>query len=245
MRAPLLIVACMAGCCEALRVAAAEEALPAAPATPGASTATAAAAPAVRTPATGNAAPVMPSIFAPRAPVKKSPAKGPLRTPGAVPSRRAISPEMAVKLGAVVSQVVPPAPTGREAATRGAESGEAGGADAAVQLDPFYVEEEKLPEFKERELLTQKGKIALAQRLHPGLNLGRLPLGNDLVALELAEAEFAKQRAQELRDLGGLMRIKPDAATKDVQRKIDGALLRTPDPSSSGGPFREKRDDGR
>ena len=184
----------------------------------------------------------LPPIFAPKtkAPPKKTPPRRPSAPAGAAPTRRAISPEMAARLNALAREIAP-SPTGRtEGTARAASSGEA---SDAVLLDPFYVEEEKVPEFKERDLLTPKGKLDLAYKRHPGLKLGPLSLGNAGVARAMIEEEFAKERRQEMRELGELMSITDPNAGRDVRKKLNEASVRVPDPSKPGGPFRERGSD--
>lgn len=101
------------------------------------------------------AAQPLPGIFAPKLPSKKASSPRRAGAPSSAPTRRAMSPEMAAKLSEVVKQATPPPSSGERRASAEAE----GGSDA-VQLEPFVVEEEKYPEFKEREILTRKGKLA-------------------------------------------------------------------------------------
>ena len=77
------------------------------------------------------------------------------------------------------------------------------GSPEVLMLDPFVVNEDKELELKERHLLTPKEKLALALRNNPGLTLGPVPLGNNAVALELLEDEFARQRRVEFADSAG------------------------------------------
>lgn len=210
MRA-LLLVPAIAACCGV--TPAAEPRTPSAPAAP------------------------LPPIFAPTALPRKSPPARSSKAPTGIPAARAISPEMAAKLSAVATRAAPPA----SAAGASSEAARTGGdaATDAVQLEPYVVEEEKLPEFKERHLLTPKGKIDLAHKRHPGLNLGGLPLFNDGPALAIIEDEFAKERRKELAELQGVLEIGKKSAPPAVQRKIDETRMRNNEWSSqSGTPFR-------
>lgn len=110
-------------------------------------------------------------------------------------------------------------------------------------MDPFVVKEKKEPKFKERQLLTPEEKLALALRNNPGLKLGPIPLGNNAVALELLEEEFARQRRAELAELSSVLNAAGKKAPPEVQRKIDEASTRKNDWLSQkpGTPFREPR----
>lgn len=113
----------------------------------------------------------------------------------------------------------------------------------AVKMDPFVVSEGKEPKLKERHLLTPEEKLALALRNNPGLKLGRVPLGNNAVAVELLEEEFARQRRGELAELSSVLNAAGKKAPPEVQRKIDEASMRKNDWLSQkpGTPFREPR----
>lgn len=162
------------------------------------------------------AAQSLPGIFVPKAPSKKASAPRRAGAPSAAPSRRAISPEMAAKISEVAKQAAPPPKSGET--TR---SVEAEGASDAVQLEAFVVEEEKYPDFKEREILTRKGKLEEALKRHPGLRLGPIPLGNDQVARDMLEDEFRRQRIEEMKELSGLMSVGKDAVPRGVKKVMD------------------------
>ena len=104
-----------------------------------------------------------------------------------------------------------------------------------MQLDPFFVQEERFPEFKDRDILTPKGKLELARRRYPGL-VGPL---SDATALRLLEEDFAKERRQEMTDLKGLLEIGGAKPSGDLKRKIDEATTRPSGFSPEiGAPFR-------
>ncbi len=106
-------------------------------------------------------------------------------------------------------------------------------------LDPFVVEEEKLPRMKDREMLTPAGRLAEARRRQPGLNLGSIPLLNDGVALEMLERDFARERQQEEKDLRGLLKIEARDVPAGVKKQIDaGAAQRPGWIDERGTPFR-------
>lgn len=185
----------------------------------------------------------LPPIFVPRAPAKKAPVNRGLATPKSTPTRRAISPEMATKLSLAAARIVSPAPVGAGAPT-GFTSGAREATDA-VQLEPYIVEEEKFPEFKERQLLTPKGKLDLAYKRHPGLNLGPIPLfnhGRNGAALEIIEDDFRKERRKEMEELYGIMSAGGMKPPPDASRKLDDARTRSVERSHQPGtPFREPR----
>lgn len=185
-----------------------------------------------------------PAIFAPQ-PAKKTPPKQlPMRRPTLPPpgaqTRRAISPEVAANLSAVATRAAPPATANTPPPSAPVSNGEA---SAALQLDPFIVHEEKFPEFKERDMLTPEGRLALAHKLNPGLKAGPLSLGNKEVALEMLEEHFAQQRREELVELKSVLSSGGVKPPPEVLRKIDQARTRNNEWSAQkpGTPFREPR----
>ena len=80
-----------------------------------------------------------------------------------------------------------------------------------VTLKPFIVREPKTPEFKERELLTEKGKAALAHRRYPGADAA--------TARQMLEEDFAKERRDEIGEMKGLLEI-----DRTIPRKLRGAM---------------------
>lgn len=160
---------------------------------------------------------VAPGIFAPKA--GKSPPR-----PSA-PSRRALSPEMAAKLGVVVNQAVealpPPSPR--------VESGDD---SDVVRMDPFRVEEKEAPELKERELRRKKAFDDMAK------SLGGSALGGPGIA-EAAASDLERQRGREARDLIDLTRI-GGSVPSGMKKTIDEMNARVNDPRAQNGtPFKE------
>jgi len=176
----------------------------------------------------------LPPIFAPRAPSKDAKSKGASRpAPSPPPTRRAISPELAAKLSDLATRAAPPA--GATPSVGVAATAPPGDSADAVQLKPYVVQEDRLPEFKERDMLTPKGKLALARRRYPGL-VGPL---SDAAALQMLEDDFAKERRQELADLQGLLGIGGAKPSPEVKRKVDEAAMRPSGFSPQfGEPFR-------
>jgi hypothetical protein len=84
----------------------------------------------------------------------------------------------------------------------------------AVQLTPYVVHEERMPKFKEREILTPKGKLALARQRYPNAL-------TDEAAVRMLNEDFARERLQELRDLRGLLELGGAKLSRDLKRKID------------------------
>ena len=146
------------------------------------------------------------------------------------PTRRAISPEMAAKLSAVAtnaaaaSSALPP-PTAASAAP-------ASDSSDAIKLTPYVVQEDRLPEFKEREILTPKGKLELARRRYPGL-IGPF---SDKAALAMLEEDFALERRKELGELQGLAELSGVKPSGQLKRQIDESAMR---PSGLSIPFGE------
>lgn len=140
---------------------------------------------------------------------------------------------MAAKISAIATQAAPPANATPSAGVVAA--GPPGEPSDAVQLKPYVVQEDRLPEFKERDMLTPKGKLELARRRYPGL-VGPL---SDATALRLLEEDFAKERRQEMADLKGLLEIGGAQPSGDLKRKFDEATMRPSGFSPEiGAPFR-------
>lgn len=179
----------------------------------------------------------LPPIFAPRAPPKDAKSAGSSRpVPAVAPTRRAISPEMAANISAVALRAAPPANATPPAGV--AASAPTGESSDAVQLRPYIVKEDRLPEFKEREMLTPKGKLELARRRYPGV----VGLFSDAVLLQLLEEDFARERRQEAADLRGLLDIGGTKLPPEVKRQIgDGALRPSGFSPEIGAPFRTPR----
>ena len=176
----------------------------------------------------------LPPIFAPRAVPQAATSGGASRPASAPPpARRAISPELAAKLSALATlaaQTASPTTSARVAAPAPQRD-----SSDAVQLKPYVVQEDRLPEFKERDMLTPKGKLELARRRYPGL-VGPL---SDAAALRMLEEDFALERRREMADLQGLLEIGGDKPSRDLKRKIDEATMRPSGFSPEvGAPFR-------
>ncbi|HEY1110129.1 MAG TPA: hypothetical protein VGE76_15870, partial [Opitutaceae bacterium] len=136
-------------------------------------------------------APPLPGIFAPRPQ---------LVVLSSAPSRRAMSPVMAAKVGGVVHTAVeslPLTPTGRvQPATIFITS------DAdVIQMEPYIVQREKEVSLTERQLLNEKGFEEWVRAKYPGLALGT-PLGFRKGTRDLLEDDFAKERRLALREQG-------------------------------------------
>jgi len=184
-----------------------------------------------------------PAIFAPppakKTPSKQLPARRPALPPPGAQTRRAISPEVAANLSAVATRAAPPAAANAAPPPAPVANGDA---SDALQLDPFIVHEEKFPEFKERDMLTPEGRLALAHKLNPGLKAGPIPLGNNAVALEMLEEVFAQQRRDELVELKSVLSSGGVKPPPEVLRTIDEARMRNNEWSNQKGTrFREPR----
>lgn len=180
----------------------------------------------------------LPPIFAPRAPSADLKSTSATRGRSAAvepPTRRAISPEMAAKLSSIATQAAPPprvaAGDGSATSTTSVDS------SGAVQLKPYIVREDRVPEFKQRDMLTDKGKIALARQRYPGL-----AFTSDAAALSWMQEQFALERRKEAADLKGLLEIGTSKPPPDVKRKIDETLMQPSELTFRiGEPFRQPR----
>ena len=180
-------------------------------------------------------------IFAPRPAKKAAPPQRNAAPPKASPTRRSISPETAARLSAAATAALQGVPRPETSGPGNGSSGGEGATDA-VRLEPYVVKEDKLPDLKERQLLTPKGKLDLAYKRHPGLRLGPIPLFNDGVARAIIEDELAKERGKEMADLADLLHLGDSKPPRNTQRAIDGAGVRINEKAHEPGtPFREPK----
>jgi len=73
--------------------------------------------------------------------------------------------------------------------------------NAIIRLPRYHVRDRKLPEFKNRELLTPEGKIDLAFKRHPGLKVGNIFGLNRGIAMAMYADEEAYERRLEMEEL--------------------------------------------
>jgi hypothetical protein len=90
-----------------------------------------------------------------------------------------------------------------------------------IRLPSYLVQEDKPPVFKERELLTPRGKLALGLKRYPGLKFGNIWfLRNDGWALAMLEEDFALERKAEMTNLVSLISSPTERAkAKDEAQK--------------------------
>jgi hypothetical protein len=88
-----------------------------------------------------------------------------------------------------------------------------------IRLDPYQVLEAKPPAFKEREILTPRGRLDVALKRYPGLKFGNLWIFNNYgLALAMYEEDLALERAKELMELSSLASLPSERAA--VQREL-------------------------
>ncbi len=127
------------------------------------------------------------------------------------PTPRAISPRVAEQLATTAPKYSPPVPTPAQPPATELPEGDQP-RNRIIRLSPYVVRENPPPRFKERDLLTAKGRLDLALRRHPGLRLGAFgPLNNHAWAGAMLAEEFALERRQEMLDLLSLL---PDGPGK-------------------------------
>ncbi|HVS54477.1 MAG TPA: hypothetical protein VHD62_19125 [Opitutaceae bacterium] len=155
----------------------------------------------------------------------------------ASPAPHADTPVAAAMLAAAVAKYTPPAST----APRPTETPR----NTIVRLPPYVmsayiVRERRVPRFSEREMLTPKGKIALAYKKHPGLHFNPLffLISNDGAALMMEEEEERLERIAEMNDLVGLYRIGGETeAHRQAQGELEQLQMRPSDWVSTGGSY--------
>ena len=183
------------------------------------------------------AAPAEPA--ADKAPVETSPVfvapAAPAATPAAAPAPtadrpRPISPTLASQLNAAVPKFEPaPAPATTKPIAPGTDLREIDKPrNTIIRLPNFEVQEEKIPEMKPREMLTQPERLRLALKKYPGLHVGSLPFfSNHGVALAMQAEDERLERKKEMDDLLSLL---PTSQQKQVKPMVDDAFARKPLP---------------
>ena len=87
--------------------------------------------------------------------------------------------------------------------------------NAIIRLPQYDVRDDQAPEFRERELLTDQGRIDLALKRHPGLKIGPLAFLNIRRGLEMLEEEQAVERRKEMNELLAFQRSIENGRTAD------------------------------
>jgi hypothetical protein len=143
------------------------------------------------------------SMAAEPAPATPDPNLDPANSAPSTARPRATSAATTAKLNAALPKFSPPAKTDGTTATstplREADSPRNG----IIRLPQYDVREQKPPKFRERELLTRKGRVDVALRRHPGLRFGPFSFLNARRGLEMLEEEDALDRRREMQELTG------------------------------------------
>lgn len=129
---------------------------------------------------------------------------------------RTVSPQTAERLKADLPRYTPPpapaptvpAPLASPNSVASRDSGDTSApGDDIVRLPRYEVRERPLPRFRERDLLTPSGRLALVQKRHPGLKLGPLSRLNFRRGLEMLAEEQQVERNREMFDLVDFQRF--------------------------------------
>lgn len=134
------------------------------------------------------------------------------------PRVRAMSPEVAARLAEKLPKFAPPpTPPAEGSPIVQAPPPESRVADkplnTIIRLAPYEVFEAKPPAFKERHILTPKGRLDLALKRYPGLNFGNFWIfNNNGIALAMLEEDFAIERKNEMMELTSLIADRTDRA---------------------------------
>jgi hypothetical protein len=158
------------------------------------------------------------------APVQTSPAVAESATHQA----RAISSETAAKLTASLPKIAPLKTSDARPAEPPPDLRETDKPrNAIVRLPSYIVREPKPPVFKERELLTPKGRVDLARKRFPGLRIGSLPfLSNDGIGLFMLAEEERLERMKEAADLMSLLRYGNGDPKGEIKAKVQQSFMR-------------------
>jgi hypothetical protein len=96
-----------------------------------------------------------------------------------------------------------------------------------IRLPQHVVTQKKEPAFKERELLTPKGKLDLAYKRQPGLGFGSLGFfSNDGIARFMLEEELTLERKAEYADFVGLYNYSDPKTGSAVKSQGNDIFLR-------------------
>lgn len=148
------------------------------------------------------------------------------------PAPRAISPEAAAKLAALVPKFsVADTPLPDPAAR---DPGPDRPRNTIIRLPNYVVTEPKIKMPKERELLTPKGRLELALKRYPGLRFGNIGfLRNDGIALMMYEEDLRLERMREMAELLSLLPASIQAKP-EVKRSSQQILIRPITPRTTG-----------
>ena len=134
------------------------------------------------------------------------PASGPTAVTPTSGRSHILSSEMTAKLNASLPKFIP-----KKTADAGSAKSETSNVDSDVphngiiRLPRYDVQEKRLPYHSERDLLTPKGRLALALKYHPGFEFGPFKALNHRRALEWLAEDLQAERNQEMSDLFGEM----------------------------------------
>ncbi|MEO7412872.1 MAG: hypothetical protein ABIZ81_05905 [Opitutaceae bacterium] len=158
------------------------------------------------------------------------------------PPVRALSAETSAKISASGPKFTPPKPADGKAEERPDLRELDKPRNGIIRLPQVMVQEQKLPQMKERELLTPQGKLDLAYKRHPGLRFGSLPFfSNNGIALVMLAEEERLERLAEMTELAGLYRYSDPKTGAAVQVLTNQTSLRPKEWIDSGGSHAEAR----
>ena len=121
--------------------------------------------------------------------------------PPAASRSRATSASTSQRLNAALPKFVPRKVETEPSDTSTDPSQPDGPRNAIIRLPQYDVQEDKLPEFRQRELLTQKGRADLAFRRHPGLKIRPFSFLNVRPGLAILAEEDSIDRGREMHEL--------------------------------------------
>ena len=130
---------------------------------------------------------------------------------------RVISPEMAARLVSTTPKFVPPPAPGTEAAPAPEPREPDRPMNQILRLPPYIVTDRRIAPTKERYVLTEKGKLDLALKKHPGFKFGPFAWLNNVLAIGMIDVDHAHERRKEEADLWSLYSIGPS----DTKRVLD------------------------
>ncbi len=139
---------------------------------------------------------------------------------------RRISPETAARLAAGNPQFTPP-PAPAAASADPIDLREVDRPrNQIIRLPNYVVEAPKIPELKERHILTPRTKIDLVFKRNPGLRIGNLFGLNGGVAAAMLADEERLERMREFNDLVSLLNFSEQPTSPELRQTLETTFMR-------------------
>jgi hypothetical protein len=110
-----------------------------------------------------------------------------------------------------------------------------------VRLPRYIVDEPKVRVPQDYAVLTERGRLDLAFRRHPGLNFGPLSILNAPIGLAMVEEEQRLDRLAKIAELSVFLGFSGTPLNGDVRRLIQQSFVRSDGWILAGGSFQHSR----